>query len=365
MADGVRLNLLILLNEFLHSSTVGNIIKMKKFVEAGECMKYMTVSEAVEKWGVSRRAITYHLIAGRISGAVKKGNLWLIPEDTVKPEDRRRKKASIQEEKVPAVSKDIYDLYEQKKHEDPWPFQSLYENKELFAQIVKKFPYPMHICAPDGTMLFANEAFFEFVKSPTRELIKGNNLRNNPNLDRWGVKDFVRRSYQGEIVHAYDLRVPLQELIEKYGGNAELLSESLYHNMTAFPIRDAHHKIAYIVTVFTTSRYYQGRNEVIRGKEYIDDHWKEEFDIDKLTDIVHMSRYHYTRLFKQHTGITPYNYYQDIKIGKLKEKLCDANLSITQAFDECGVDYNGSFAKKFKQKVGMTPSQYRAMMTRK
>jgi AraC-like DNA-binding protein len=34
--------------------------------------------------------------------------------------------------------------------------------------------------------------------------------------------------------------------------------------------------------------------------------------------------------------MTPYNYYQDVKINKLKEKLCDVNLSITQVFDECG-----------------------------
>lgn len=92
---------------------------------------------------------------------------------------------------------------------------------------------------------------------------------------------------------------------------------------------------------------------------------EEEFDIDKLAGIVHMSRYHYTRLFKQHTGMTPYSYYQEVKLGKLKEKLCDTNLSITQVFEECGVDYNGNLAKIFKDKLGMTPSQYRTMMTQK
>ena len=29
---------------------------------------------------------------GRIPGAIKKGNLWLVPEDAIKPEDQRRKK---------------------------------------------------------------------------------------------------------------------------------------------------------------------------------------------------------------------------------------------------------------------------------
>jgi len=33
-------------------------------------MEYITVSEAAEKWGVSGRSITYHLVAGRIPDAV-------------------------------------------------------------------------------------------------------------------------------------------------------------------------------------------------------------------------------------------------------------------------------------------------------
>lgn len=329
-------------------------------------MDYMTVREAGERWGLGIRIVALYCTQGRIHGAMKKGNLWLIPEDAAKPEDRRRKKATIQEEKGPTISKDIYDLYEQRKHEDSWPFQSLYENKELFVQIVKYFPYPMHICAPDGTMLLANEEYLKFAKiSNPERLYKKHNILLNPNLERWGVKDFVLRAFQGETVYAYDVKVPHQEIIERLGDNKELVSGSMFHNMTALPIRDSNDQLLFIVFIFITSRYYQDREEIMKGKEYIDDHWKEEFDIDKLADIVHMSRYHYTRLFKQYTGITPYSYYQDVKFSKLKEMLCDNNLSITQVFDECGVDYNGNLAKKFKQKLGMTPSQYRAKMTQK
>ena len=329
-------------------------------------VEYITIKEASEKWGIGIRVVTLYCTKGRIGGAVKKGNLWLIPEDAVKPEDRRRKKAPIQEEKEPTVCKDMCDLYEHKKHKNLWPFQSLYENKELFVQIVRHFPYPMHICASDGTMLLANEAFFRFVKvtNPEGDLKKHNVLRD-PNLERWGIKDFVLRAYQGEVVHANDVKVPIQEVVDKFGGNKELLSESLFQNMTAFPIYNENNKLTYIVTVFITSRYYQDKEEIMKGKEYLDDHWKDEFDIDKLTDVVHMSKYHYTRLFKQYTGMTPYNYYQNIKFDKLKEKLSDNNLSIAQVFVECGVDYNGNLAKKFKQKLGMTPSKYRAMITQK
>ncbi|HBV67024.1 MAG TPA: DNA-binding protein [Clostridiales bacterium] len=55
-------------------------------------MDYIMVREAAERWDVSTRSITYHLVDGRISGAVKKGNLWLIPAAAEKPVDLRRRK---------------------------------------------------------------------------------------------------------------------------------------------------------------------------------------------------------------------------------------------------------------------------------
>jgi AraC-like DNA-binding protein len=311
-------------------------------------MDYLTVKEAGNKWGLGSRRVTLYCVEGRINGVVKKGNLWLIPADAVKPEDRKRKKTSRQAARQPASDQDkdvppvkaeqakeqaINDGYEPDQPENPWPFQSLYENQALFVEIVKHFPHPMHICSPDGTMLLANEAYLEFaqISNPER-LYKKHNILRNPNLERWGIKDFTVRAFQGEA-------------------------------MTAMPIRDIHDQLLYVVFIFITSRFYQDREEIVKGKEYLDDHWQEEFDPEKLAGIVNMSKYHYTRLFKQHTGMTPYNYYKEVKFNKLKEKLCDTNLSITQAFDECGVSYNGYLAKKFKEKLGMSPSQYRAMMT--
>ena len=81
--------------------------------------------------------------------------------------------------------------------------------------------------------------------------------------------------------------------------------------------------------------------------------------MDKTALAVSMSRYHLTRIFKKHTGMTPYSYYQDIKIKKIEEALRDEKLSVTQAFASCGMKYSGSFAGFFRDKVGMTPTQYR------
>ena len=54
-------------------------------------MDYLTVKEVGEKWGITGRMVTYYCEAGRIGGAVKKGNLWLVPSDAEKPLDGRHK----------------------------------------------------------------------------------------------------------------------------------------------------------------------------------------------------------------------------------------------------------------------------------
>ena len=137
---------------------------------------------------------------------------------------------------------------------------------------------------------------------------------------------------------------------------------SMYTDILNFPVRNKRGRFTHIVSVFLMTRIYQGQADVARAKEYLENYWREEFDIDKVAGIVHLSRSHLVRLFKKHTGLTPYSYYQELKINRLKEALCDNNLSVTEAFASCGIEYHGNFAKLFKEKVGMTPSRYKKSM---
>ena len=54
-------------------------------------MGYLTAKQFSEKWGITERRIIKLCGENRISGATKNGMVWLIPEDTLKPSDRRNK----------------------------------------------------------------------------------------------------------------------------------------------------------------------------------------------------------------------------------------------------------------------------------
>ena len=57
-------------------------------------MEYISVRQAAKKWGVSERRVQQMCEADIINGSKKFSHLWMIPDDAIKPVDRRYKKYS-------------------------------------------------------------------------------------------------------------------------------------------------------------------------------------------------------------------------------------------------------------------------------
>ena len=53
-------------------------------------MKYLTVTQAAEKWDISARRVRLLCANGEIDGVIRKGKLYLIPAETAKPLDKRK-----------------------------------------------------------------------------------------------------------------------------------------------------------------------------------------------------------------------------------------------------------------------------------
>ncbi len=310
-------------------------------------MECITVYEAAEKWGISIRRVQYLCNHDMIQGAVRFGKVWTIPKEAEKPKDGR------------------YKANEERQNNLVQPFQSIGGNEEMLSKVIEFFPYPIQVYTPDGTLILTNEACLRTMHISSKDKIVGKfNVLKDPIIDKWGedVRVRILSVFQGETVQFNDLKMPIQGIIDKFG-KEELCFDISFQNITCFPIYNDNLHLVYVVNVFITSKLYSGKEEIVKAKEYIESYWLEEFNIDEVAGAVNLSRYHFTRLFKKHTGMTPYGYYQDVKISKLKEKLCDKNLSISQVFANCGVDYNGNFPRIFKEKMGITPSQYRILKT--
>ena len=283
-------------------------------------------------------------------------------------EDFKRKMGMTPSQYRKTLQSDVCDNKIQSGRSTPFTatfFKAICELEEGLFQTAQLFPIPIQIFKRNGDIVFINEAVLRMwnVKDSSQIIGKYNLIRDPFANGQLELKDGIPKAFAGEVVLIPDVRIPLEDFWEWYKTRSPVYDiEAIYTDILNFPVLDGEGKMAYMVAIFFTSRIYQGNPEVARVKEYIENNWREEFDIESIAKAVCMSSSHLVRLFKKHTGMTPYSYYQEIKVNGLKKALRDKNLSISQAFLSCGFKYPGNFARFFKSQVGMTPSQYRKIM---
>ena len=238
------------------------------------------------------------------------------------------------------------------------PFRALINNPGLNYQLLDLHPTPIEIFAPDGMCIFYNRAAMDLNGVSDANYFVGNyNLKNDPVCLEIMGQDLMDRIFRGEACSMSDFPAPIKDAVDR-GVIGEKQYEEATMDIFALPLWDGD---VFICTIcfFTVKNMYKGREDIKRAQKYINEHWMDEFDLNTIARTANLSSRHFRRIFKEITDSTPVEYYQSVKIEKIKEKLFDATLSVEQAFEACGVDYHGRFLRIFREKTDMTPSEYR------
>jgi len=240
----------------------------------------------------------------------------------------------------------------------PESFKALIGSPEMIFQLLDILSQPIQVFDPDGTVIFANQAILDFnnVKDASLHIGKYNLLRD-PVCDAIFGHETIARGFRGETIICRDVPVPIDDVVNR-GVTKEKPFEKAYTDVSLVPIFNGD-KLAYVINTFSINRIYQGLPEVARAKEYIDSHWLDKFDAEAVAKAANCSYPTLAPLFKHQIGMTLNDYYNNVKIEHLKEKLADKRLNVQQAFDACGVDSRSWSAKLFRTKTGMTPKSYK------
>jgi len=91
---------------------------------------------------------------------------------------------------------------------------------------------------------------------------------------------------------------------------------------------------------------------------YIDDHCDERLDLATLAAHAGVSRFHLQRTFKAALGMTPRQYVESQRVGKLKRSLREGQ-DVTTAVYQAGFGSASRVYERSDARLGMTPRQYR------
>jgi AraC-like DNA-binding protein len=92
---------------------------------------------------------------------------------------------------------------------------------------------------------------------------------------------------------------------------------------------------------------------------YIQHHLDEPLSLAQLASYAGYSPYHFTRLFKERMGISPFYYISSLRMQKAKMLLLHTEFHIRDIGLEAGQQSLGTFTTQFTKRIGVTPSKFR------
>ncbi|MBP5325851.1 MAG: helix-turn-helix transcriptional regulator [Pseudobutyrivibrio sp.] len=94
---------------------------------------------------------------------------------------------------------------------------------------------------------------------------------------------------------------------------------------------------------------------------YISEHFSEDLSLESVASYAGFSKYHFERIFSDYTGVTFYQYLQQIRINYATTLLSNPELSVTDISYQSGFASCTAFTRAFKKSTGYPPSKFRVL----
>ena len=108
-----------------------------------------------------------------------------------------------------------------------------------------------------------------------------------------------------------------------------------------------------------TSNSVHSENEIIRQAQiFISSHIREKLSVPLVARQVDVSPSYLTALFHKNLQISPGEYIRRIKLQESKQMIRDNNLNFTEIAAELQYSTVHHFSRQFKEKFGITPTEY-------
>jgi len=95
--------------------------------------------------------------------------------------------------------------------------------------------------------------------------------------------------------------------------------------------------------------------------ETMRDNLGERLTIDDMARTAMFSKFHFSRLFRKVTGVSPGRFLSAMRLQEAKRLLVSTSLTVTEISHRVGYTSVGTFSSRFRNSVGVSPTTYRQL----
>jgi len=144
--------------------------------------------------------------------------------------------------------------------------------------------------------------------------------------------------------------------------NPMMLRDSFYEAELSLRCSDA--LIVYYATFFSTGNQpleISNKREIVRQAIIfmVQNCWDKNITLQSIADIVHLSIYYFSRIFRELTGKKFSDCLLELRLKKARLLLLTTNLPVETIAAECGFNSQSYFGQLFKKETCFTPQDYR------
>jgi len=121
-----------------------------------------------------------------------------------------------------------------------------------------------------------------------------------------------------------------------------------------------------IIGSYGITRHLQKQAMALSGFEaikapvdYIRAHYHNQFSIEQLANVAHLSISALERRFKKYLNKTPKQFINEVRLENARRLLIESNMPISQVGDKVGFTDHSYFSKQFRLLFGELPSEFR------
>ena len=219
----------------------------------------------------------------------------------------------------------------------------------------------LYTVSGEGTLLYGGKRYT--IGSNMVFLIDCRELQEYyPNGDRWEFKYVHFNGALSERYYTFLSKLygsPVSEGGARVEAYLDRILENVQHSGAEEICSELIYRLFVSMITMHRNRKMTDTDPIGAAVHYISEHYEEQVTVSELADVAHISRCHFSVLFKAHTGFSPYQYLFLYRLGYAKQLLCNTTEPIGAIAEQCGFSDVSSFIRAFKRAEGVSPAMYR------